>query len=218
MLKAAATRGPWPPLASARWGVRRRTDRSIVVASWSSGVEVVWGPGWWHATASRVWRMPSETRMTQRRRWRGAMPRGAMPGHGWEGASEVHRMWWGRRRRRRAHSHWHTSSSMTSEIWVRPQSPHSSHMCKSIHSSILPSSTPSFSKWYKAFHHAPPTTHAAPIHPTPTAADFKTPTPSFVFWFGPLSFTVGRFRYLFFCVCIHFSRCCGRGRSKKCDK
>lgn len=50
------------------------------------------------------------------------------------------------------------------------------HGPKSIHGSIL-YSTPSRSWWPKAFHHAPPTTHATSTHtpPSPTAFDPTTP-------------------------------------------
>lgn len=173
MLKALATRGAWPPLASARWGVRRRRDRSIVVASWASGLEGAWRSRGWHAAASRVWWTPSETRMTWGRGWRGSMP-----GHGRKGASEVHRRrWW---RRRAAHAHWTTPTSRTSKVWVRTHPPHSSHGPKSIHDSIL-HSTPPGSWWTKAFHHAPSTTHATSTHTSPSTTAFGPPTPGFEF-------------------------------------
>lgn len=175
MLKASATRGPWPPLASARWEVRRRRDRSIVVASWTSGVKVAWRPRGWHAAATRVWWTPSETGMTRRRRWRGS-------GHGWEGTSEVHG-----RRGRRAHAHGSTPASMTSHVWVRSHPPHSSHGCKSIHGSILPS-TPPMSRWTKAFYHASSTTHATSVHPTSSTTTSEPTSPGFVFIYGSLRF------------------------------
>lgn len=172
MLKASATRGAWPPLASARWGVRRRRDRSIVVASWASRAEGAWRSRGWHATASRVWRTPSETRMTWRRG-----RRGSMPGHGWKGASEVHRRRWGRGKRR-AHAHGSSPTSRTSKVRIRTHPPHSSHGPKSIHGSIL-YSTPSRSWWPKAFHHAPPTTHATSTHSSPSPTAFGPTTPGF---------------------------------------
>lgn len=50
-----------------------------------------------------------------------------LPGHGWKGASEVHRRrrWW-KWRRGRAHAHWSTPTSRTSKVWVRTHPPHSS--------------------------------------------------------------------------------------------
>lgn len=167
VLKASATRGPWPPLASARWVVRRRRDWSIVVASWASGVKVAWRSRGGHAAASRVWRRPSESRVTWRRGGTGSVPV-----HGWKRASEVH----GRGGRRRAHAHWSTPTSMTSHVWVRTHPPHSSHGCKSVHGSFSPSTSP-VSRWTKPFYHAPPTTHAASTHPTPAS---KPTTPKCV--------------------------------------
>lgn len=211
MLKASATRGAWPPLASARWGVRRRRDRSIVVASWATGVEVTWGSRGWHATASRVWWTPSETRVTWRRGWRGSMP-----GHGGEGPSEVHVRRWGRRGR--AHAHWSTPTSVTSKVWVRSHPSHSSHWPKAIHGWVL-HSTPPTSWWTKAFHHAPSTTHTASVHTAPsTTASETSTTPGFEFSYRFLRFILGGFRSfcdVLFSVCIHFNWWCSRGRFKK---
>lgn len=45
-----------------------------LLPSGAAGMEVVWRSRGRHATASRVWGTPSETRMTERRGWRGSMP------------------------------------------------------------------------------------------------------------------------------------------------
>lgn len=169
MLKTSAARGAWPPLAPARWGVRRRRDWSIVVASEPSGVEVAWRSWWRHAADRKVRRTSSEGGVSWRRR-----RRGSVSDHWGERTSEMHGWRW----RRGTHAHRSTATPITSEVWVRPHPSHSSHGPESVHGSILPS-TSHVSRWAEHFHHAPPTAHDTAVHASPSEAASGPTTPGF---------------------------------------